>query len=94
MGPYYPADISNFVELASAAQNIISECFAGYMLAGDRQSVGVFVWGNSSVMNPSIGPSVNGIGANGTVEVSGNGTEVKEGFLMRPGESSTLVETS
>ena len=93
MGRYYPTDVSNFVELASAAEDIITECFAGYMLVGERQSIGVFIWGSSSVRNRRVGPSVNGIGVNGTVEVSGNGTEVGEEFSMGPGESGTLVET-
>ena len=94
MGRYYPTDISNFVEVASAAQGIIHECFGGYMLVGERQSIGVFLWGTSSVMDRKVGPSVNGIGVNGTVEVSRNGTDVGKEFSMVPGESGTLVETS
>ena len=94
MGRYYPTDVSKFVELASAAEDVISECFAGYRLVGERQSIGVLIWGSSSVMNRRVGPSVNGIGVNGTVEVSGNGTEVGEEFSIGPGESGSLVDTS
>ena len=91
---YYPADVSDFSELASAAQDIIIECYGGYMLVGGRHSIGVFVWGTSSIIDQRVGPSVNGIGVNGTVEVSRNGTRVGEEFLMAPGESGALVETS
>ena len=91
IGPYYPSDISNFVELTRAAQKVVTNCAAGYVLDGGRQSIGVFVWGAFSYMNDKVGP---GIGVNGTVEVSGNGTEVGEEFSMGPGESGTLVETS
>lgn len=93
-GPFYPSDISNFVELSKAAHDVVARCPAGYVLAGDRQSIGVFVWGTFSMINRRVGPSVNGIEVNGTVEVSGDGTLVGEEFSTGPGESGTLVETS
>lgn len=67
---------------------------AGYVRSGGRQSIGVFIWGTFSVINHDVGPAVNGIGVNGTVEMSGNGTVVGEEFLTGPGESSMWVETS
>lgn len=93
-GRYYRTEVSSFKELASAAEDVISDCFAGYVLAGERQSIGIFIWGSASVMDRRVGPSVNGIGVNGTVEVTGNGTEVGKEFSMGPGESGRLVETS
>lgn len=101
---YYPADVSNLREIASAAQDVINACVgsaveppeqcAGYVLIGGRRSIGVFIWGTFSKINFYVGPAVNGVGVNGTVEVSGNGTVVGEEFLMGPGESGKLVETS
>lgn len=100
---YYPADISNFRDLASAAQKVLNECVgsavdppeqAGYVIGGGRKSIGVFIWGTFSVINYAVGPAVNGIGGNGTVELTGNGTVVGEEFLMMPGESGALVETN
>lgn len=94
MSHYYPADVGDFSELASAAQDIIVECFGGYMLVGGRHSIGVFVWGTSSMMNEKVGPSVNGVGVNGTVEVSRNGNLVGEKFSMAPGNGGTSIGTS
>ena len=103
-GRYYSADVSNFAEIASAAQDVISECVgsaveppeqcAGYICTGGRRSIAVFLWGTFSLIDHEVGPSVNGVGVNGTVEVNGNGTVVGEEFLVVPGESGTLLETS
>ena len=100
---YYPADISNFTYLASAAQNVLSECVgsavepleqAGFVIGGGRKSIGVFIWGTFSVINYAVGPAVNGIGGDGTLELTGNGTVGGEEFLMMPGESGALVGTN
>lgn len=101
---YYSADVSNFREIAGAAQDLINVCVksavgppgqcAAYVRCGGRKSIGVFIWGTFSEINYVVGPAVNGNGVNGTVEVSGNGTVVSEEFLMGPGESGTWMETS
>ncbi len=103
-GLYYPADVSNYREIARAAQDVTNECVgsalvppeqcAGYVCTGGRKSIGVFIWGTFSTINRDVGPAVNGIGVNGMVEMTGNGTVLGEGFLMGPGESDMWVETS
>ena len=65
---------------------------AGYIRVGGRTSIGVFIWGTFSRINYEVGPAVNSIGANGTVEVSSSGTVVGEEFVI--GGNGTLVETS
>ena len=104
LGRYYFADVSNYVEIASAAQDVINECVgrfveppeqcAGYVRTGGRKSIGVFIWGTFSVINHDVGLAVNGIGVNGTVEMSGNGTVVGGEFLTGSGESGMSVATS
>ncbi len=101
-GRYYSADVSNFKEIAIAAQHLMRQCVgsgveppeqcAGYIRVGGRESIGVFIWGTFSMMNYNVGPAVNSIGANGTVEVNRNGTVVGEEFVI--GGNGTLVETS
>ena len=78
---YYPADVSNYREIAVAAQNIVNGCVkdarspqqcGGWINVGGRDSIGIFIWGTFSMMNRRVGPSVNvGGGEEGMV---GNGT--------------------
>ncbi|KAL2051203.1 hypothetical protein ABVK25_008450 [Lepraria finkii] len=65
---YYPADVSNYREIAVAAQNIVNGCVkdarspqqcGGWINVGGRDSIGIFIWGTFSMMNRRVGLSVN-----------------------------------
>ena len=101
-GLYYPADVSNYREIAVAAQNIVNGCVkdaleppqqcGGWINVGGRDSIGIFIWGTFSMMNRRVGPSVNAVG--GEEGTMGNGTVgstavLGNGTLEVGGQSTT-----
>lgn len=75
-GPFYNADISNYLSIRDGAEALVGTCVddfepqsGGWASLGGRDSLGVFVWGTGCVMDRMVGRAVNEMGVGG-----GNGT--------------------